>query len=1194
MSRVIMQKKLSILLSLVVFYAQGGELVKKVTQIQQGETTIFKGVVAEREQLRDELIAEKNELAQGEAEFRKKIRTELDDIKGKQALLDGQLKLTPDDELLKRKSSVLTDLYQSLKDQQRAREQLLAIIDDLIKLLTDYLDDPNFVAYRKKQQLRERVYYTFEDLLELHEKILAQERLVSQYTDQEKSSNAELDSRTKGAQNIENVFKNEQESLQKQLNELADNEKATREIEIIQSLLELNDRVFMIKKRTFGLRAKEMKYKITYYKIHESIARSQLDVFKDYLRKIKSLVKISDADMTQAKDRLEFKKQEYFKQKELYRVERDKVAFYDRQKAREIDVLAARYNITVSDEIANWSKKPKKTVASYLEQFQIGMLKANQQLLQYQLELLDAQIAHEDEKYAYEEMQYKVKESFYKKGLNKFLTEEEVNLEIKRFDAPRAEEEADLARYREKIGIVADVLNQQKKILEHMQAQREELTEIKTIIFKNHAQEYATSLELLNRAEGFVKESVELLGKLTGVYSGITATIGYTLRLISFGVAELRSITIWHRPEYAITWTGVKNSVPELIKFFADIRGYISHIEMAEVARTALAYMTNPAHFLFLLLLVLLVMFIAFLRKKYLFQVSEWLIVWSMQHHGFARIITFLCSLCIRFVSVYALGLTVWLILFVFLHVTVIQDMYVYILFYLCSIPYLLYVASRFIKMLEVENAKRDYILIDEDFQHRFSSVMAVLAYSTITIFFFREAFLLTDYYKSEVPVILLAINFIIFQISLILLLTKEQILNLITPKSDFRRWLRVQVDRFYYLILLAVIVVIVLSNPYVGYGRLMLHMLFGLLYTAFLLIALVWIYSLIKQVGSRVFFTSKDDVVRERFANAKTWFGMLILVLFFLLGILGLVFIAKVWGWNIGYDEIVRWINTPLIGEEGSKDAISFRSLAQIVLFIFAGFVLSYALSKFILSKIFDLLLVETGVQHTVISITQYIVVITMVFVGFKNVGLGGLVGWVLGAMALSVGWVLKEPIGDFAAYFIILVQRPVKIGDYISIEDQITGVVRKITARAVVLRNKNSTTIIIPNTHIITKSVTNWNYAYNFVAFNDIEITVDFDENPQTVKELLAKAIEMHPNVLRNPKPIVRLLKFGEYGYVFMMRGFVSSAFTLDLWDIESDVRLNAIKVLREHNIKIAFPFYVFKNVQDEKTFTDQAKKE
>ncbi len=76
-------------------------------------------------------------------------------------------------------------------------------------------------------------------------------------------------------------------------------------------------------------------------------------------------------------------------------------------------------------------------------------------------------------------------------------------------------------------------------------------------------------------------------------------------------------------------------------------------------------------------------------------------------------------------------------------------------------------------------------------------------------------------------------------------------------------------------------------------------------------------------------------------------------------------------------------------------------------------------------------------GVQHTVTSIGRYIIVGIAIFFGFHMVGLGELVIYVLGALALGVGWILKEPISDFIAYFIILVQRPVKIGDYIRIDE-------------------------------------------------------------------------------------------------------------------------------------------------------------
>ncbi len=72
----------------------------------------------------------------------------------------------------------------------------------------------------------------------------------------------------------------------------------------------------------------------------------------------------------------------------------------------------------------------------------------------------------------------------------------------------------------------------------------------------------------------------------------------------------------------------------------------------------------------------------------------------------------------------------------------------------------------------------------------------------------------------------------------------------------------------------------------------------------------------------------------------------------------------------------------------------------------------------------------------------------------------------------------------------------------------------------------------------------------------------------------KLLYHVVESHSKVLKNPKPIVRLEEFGEYGFKFLIRGFLSDVYTLDQWDISSDIRLEIVKTLREHGIKIAVP--------------------
>ncbi len=137
-----------------------------------------------------------------------------------------------------------------------------------------------------------------------------------------------------------------------------------------------------------------------------------------------------------------------------------------------------------------------------------------------------------------------------------------------------------------------------------------------------------------------------------------------------------------------------------------------------------------------------------------------------------------------------------------------------------------------------------------------------------------------------------------------------------------------------------------------------------------------------------------------------------------------------------------------------------------------------------------------------------------------------------------------------------------------------------RNITPKSVTLRKKNSTTIVVPNTQIINNPIVNWNYARNFIAFNDIVLIISLKEDPSKVKDLLFSAVDAHPKILKNPKPVIRLDEFRPDGFEFMVRGFLSSNFTLDQWDIASEVRLSIVKILRDNNIEIAMPVRILVN--------------
>jgi small-conductance mechanosensitive channel len=142
--------------------------------------------------------------------------------------------------------------------------------------------------------------------------------------------------------------------------------------------------------------------------------------------------------------------------------------------------------------------------------------------------------------------------------------------------------------------------------------------------------------------------------------------------------------------------------------------------------------------------------------------------------------------------------------------------------------------------------------------------------------------------------------------------------------------------------------------------------------------------------------------------------------------------------------------------------------------------------------------------------------------------------------------------------------------------------GVVRHITPRSVIIRTKNSYTVIVPNATIINETVHNWNYSRGFIAFDDIFITVPYSADPLFVKSIIEKVLDANTDLLKSPKPIIRLENFGENGYEFLLRGFLSSNKTLEIWDIASNVRLALVQALQKEGIYIALPTRLIINEQ------------
>ena len=176
--------------------------------------------------------------------------------------------------------------------------------------------------------------------------------------------------------------------------------------------------------------------------------------------------------------------------------------------------------------------------------------------------------------------------------------------------------------------------------------------------------------------------------------------------------------------------------------------------------------------------------------------------------------------------------------------------------------------------------------------------------------------------------------------------------------------------------------------------------------------------------------------------------------------------------------------------------------------------------------------------------------------------------------ALSVGIGFGLQYIAADIASGFILLFERPIRIGDRVTIgEDE--GDVQSINLRTTLVMTNDRIAIIVPNSKLVSQRVVNWSYGdpRSRIA---IPIGVADDSDIELVTHTLIEAAHDVPNVIAEPKPRVQFLKFGDY----------SLDFRLLVWtnqprrhvQIRSDINYRIARLFRERSIKIPYPTQEF----------------
>jgi len=214
----------------------------------------------------------------------------------------------------------------------------------------------------------------------------------------------------------------------------------------------------------------------------------------------------------------------------------------------------------------------------------------------------------------------------------------------------------------------------------------------------------------------------------------------------------------------------------------------------------------------------------------------------------------------------------------------------------------------------------------------------------------------------------------------------------------------------------------------------------------------------------------------------------------------------------------------------------------------------------------------IDPGLRYTISRLIKYVVIVVGVLLALKQAFAFDLtsIAVVFTALSVGIGFGLQYIAADIASGFILLFERPIRVGDRITIADD-EGDVQSINLRTTTVITNNRIAIIVPNSRLVSQRVVNWSYG-DPRARIPIPVSVADDSDVKLVTDTLLDSARGVENVLEQPEPRVQFLEFGNSSLDFRLLVWTSQP--RRNIQIKSDINFRIAALFRERGIKMPTP--------------------